>query len=160
MARDPIPRLPDIATSALGHRVRLALLISYDARVMLPAVTGRLARALPGYFGLLRYLVELDRRLPAGFEPFAGLPWFARARPITSLLVAPAPDVPTLETPPDYLGEGVMGERVVHVFVSVVPTSRELRLGADAASEARCPFLCMADLVGIADPPCVRPPHA
>jgi len=62
-------------------------------------------------------------------------------------VISPAPDAPTLETPPDVIGECVRDGRVLHVFVSIGPSARALRVAGDAAaSESRCPFLCMADL--------------
>jgi hypothetical protein len=62
-------------------------------------------------------------------------------------VISPAPDAPTLETPPDVIGECVRAGRVLHVFVSIGPSARALRVsGEAAASESRCPFLCMADL--------------
>jgi hypothetical protein len=62
-------------------------------------------------------------------------------------VISPAPDAPTLETPPDVIGDCVREGRMLHVFVSIGPTARALRVAGDAAaSEARCPFLCMADL--------------
>jgi hypothetical protein len=114
---------------------------------VLPVLAGRLSQPLPGYFGLLRYLVELETPLPGGFDPLGELPWFARNRTVRTLVISPAPDAPTLEAPPDVIGESVREGRVLHVFVSIGPTARALRAAGDAAaSEARCPFLCMADL--------------
>src|SRR2546425_1132839 len=56
------------------------------------------------------------------------------------------PNEPT-PTPPDVSGECVRDGRVLHVFVSIGPSARGLRVaGEAAASESRCPFLCMADL--------------
>ena len=60
-----------------GTPVRLTL--SPDAGD-LPPLHGRLVRALPGYFGVLRHLLELNEPLPSGFDPFGELPWLARAR--------------------------------------------------------------------------------
>jgi hypothetical protein len=123
----------------------------------LPVLEGRLARALPGFFGLLRYLVELDTPLPEGFDPLGELPWFARNRTVRSLVISPAPDEPTLETAPDVIGDSVRDGRTLHVFVSVGPSARALRLIGDAAaSESRCPFVCMADL----EPRAGTPAHA
>ena len=135
------------ATATVGRAVALRIIspMSFDAT--LPVLAGRLARALPGYFGLLRYLVELDTPLPDGFDPLGELPWFARNRRVRSLVISPAPDAPTLETPPDVIGECARDGRTLHVFVSVGPSARALHLAGDAAaSESRCPFLCMADL--------------
>jgi len=82
-----------------------------------------------------------------GFDPLGELPWFARSRSVRTLVISPAPDAPTLETPPDVIGECVRDGRVLHVFVSIGPSARALRVaGEAAASESRCPFLCMADL--------------
>jgi hypothetical protein len=119
---------------------------------MLPTLTGRLAGAVPGYFGVLRYLVELDAPLPPGFDPLGELPWFARARRVRYVLVTPAPDAPTLETPPDVIGETLERGGMVHVFVSVGPSGRALRADPVRATvESRCPFLCMGDLEAGAD---------
>ena len=132
---------------AIGRAVGLRIITPLTFDLALPLLEGRLARALPGYFGLLRYLVELDAPLPDGFDPLGELPWFARNRRIRSLVISPAPDAPTLETPPDVIGEWAREGRTLHVFVSVGPSARALRLAGDAAaSETRCPFLCMADL--------------
>jgi len=132
---------------AVGRAIGLRIISPLTFDLTLPVLEGRLARALPGYFGLLRYLVELDAPLPDGFDPLGELPWFARNRRVRSLVISPAPDAPTLETPPDVIGQCVREGRTLHVFVSVGPSSRALRLaGEAAASEARCPFLCMADL--------------
>ena len=138
---------PRSAVAAVGRAVGLRIISPSTFDLVLPVLEGRLARALPGYFGLLRYLVELDTPLPNGFVPLGELPWFARARTIRSVVISPAPDAPTLETPPDVIGECVRDGRTLHVFVSIGPSPRALRLAGDAAaSEARCPFLCMADL--------------
>jgi hypothetical protein len=134
-------------TTATGRRVGLRIVTPFAFDLPMPVLEGRLARPLSGYFGLLRYLVELETPLPAGFDPLGELPWFARNRRVRSLVISPAPDAPTLETPPDVIGECVRGGCVLHVFVSVGPPARALRLTGDAAaSESRCPFLCMADL--------------
>jgi hypothetical protein len=135
------------AVAAIGRAVGLRIISPLTFDLALPVLEGRLARALPGYFGLLRYLVELEAPLPDGFDPLGELPWFARNRRLRSLVISPAPDAPTLETPPDVIGECVRDGRLLHVFVSVGPTARALRMaGEAAASESRCPFLCMADL--------------
>lgn len=135
------------AAATIGRAVGLRIISPLAFELALPVLEGRLARALPGYFGLLRYLVELDTPLPDGFDPLGELPWFARSRSVRSLVISPAPDAPTLETPPDVIGECVREARTLHVFVSIGPSARALRMaGEAAASEQRCPFLCMADL--------------
>ena len=135
------------ATGVTGRRVELALVAPHLAEPILPVLLGRLTGAVPGPFGLLRYLVELEAPLPAGFDPLGELPWFARARPLRYLVVTPAPDEPTLEASPNVIGETVEQGGVAHVFVSAGPTRRALRSRAKGATtEARCPFLCMADL--------------
>jgi hypothetical protein len=135
-----------------GRRVRLSLVAPYFDQTMLPTLTGRLAGAVPGYFGVLRYLVELDVPLAPGFDPLGELPWFARDRRVRYVLLTPAPDAPTLKTPPDIIGETLERGGLVHVFVSVGPTSRALQTDAErATAESRCPFLCMADLEAIAE---------
>jgi hypothetical protein len=142
-----VPPSTRTAVVAVGRAVGLRIICPLTFDLPLPVLEGRLTRALPGYFGLLRYLVELDASLPDGFDPLGELPWFARNRRIRSLVISPAPDAPTLETPPDVIGQCVREGRTLHVFVSVGPSARALRLaGEAAASEARCPFLCMADL--------------
>ncbi len=141
------PHVPYAATAALGRVVGLRIISPQTFDLVLPVLEGRLARPLPGYFGLLRYLVELEHPLPDGFDPLGELPWFARNRSVRTLVISPAPDAPTLETPPDVIGECVTEGRVLHVFVSIGPSARALRAaGEAAAAEARCPFLCMADL--------------
>src|ERR671931_2843832 len=153
---DPPPKRPAVAT-AVGRAVGLRIIAPVAFDTALPVLEGRLVRALPGYFGLFRYLVELDAPLPDGFDPLGELPWFARNRSVRSLVISPAPDAPTLETPPDVIGECVREGRMLHVFVSIGPTARALRVAGDAAaSEARCPFLCMADLEP--RPAAARPP--
>jgi hypothetical protein len=135
------------SAAAVGRAVGLRIISPLTFDTALPVLEGRLVRALPGYFGLLRYLVELEAPLPDGFDPLGELPWFARNRSVRSLVISPAPDAPTLETPPDVIGEYVRDGRMLHVFVSIGPSARALRLAGDAAaSETRCPFLCMADL--------------
>jgi len=142
-----VPPFPRTTVVAVGRAVGLRIISPLTFDLALPVLEGRLARALPGYFGLLRYLVELDAPLPDGFDPLGELPWFARNRRVRSLVISPAPDAPTLETPPDVIGECVRDGRTLHVFVSIGPSARALRLaGEAAASETRCPFLCMADL--------------
>jgi hypothetical protein len=127
--------------------VRLTLVAPHFHEAILPTLTGRLAGAVPGYFGLLRYVVELDTPLAPGFDPLGELPWFARARRVRYLIVTPAPDVPTLQTPPDVIGETLADGGMLHVFVSVGPSGRALRADAmGATAESRCPFICMADL--------------
>jgi hypothetical protein len=144
------------AAATIGRAVGLRIISPLTFDLALPVLEGRLARALPGFFGLLRYLVELDVPLPDGFDPLGELPWFARNRRVRSLVISPAPDAPTLETPPDVIGECVREARTLHVFVSIGPSTRALRMAGDAASEARCPFLCMADLEP--RPAAARPP--
>lgn len=140
-------RVPGI----LDRRVRLTLVAPHVDGAALPVLTGRLAGAVPGYFGVLRYLVELDAPLPPGFDPVGELPWFARGRRTHSVLVTPAPDAPTLQTPPDLIGETLEQGGMVHVFVSVAPDIRATR-GATVRVGDRCPFLCMADLEPVAEP--------
>src|SRR5437879_7599611 len=135
------------AITPLGRAIGLRIVSPLAFDLPLPVLEGRLARTLPGYFGLLRYVVELDAPLPDGFDPLGELPWFARSRRVRTLVISPAPDAPTLETPPDVIGECVRDGRVLHVFVSIGPSARALRVAGDAAaSESRCLFLCMADL--------------
>jgi hypothetical protein len=135
------------AAGVPGRRVRLSLVAPHFDEAILPRLTGRLAGAVPGYFGVLRYLVELDVPLPPGFDPLGELPWFARGRRVRYVLLTPAPDAPTLKTPPDVIGETLARGGLVHVFISVGPTSRALQADAvRATAEARCPFLCMGDL--------------
>ena len=142
-----LPPIRPAAFAAVGRAIGLRIISPQTFDLALPVLEGRLARTLPGYFGLLRYLVELDSPLPDGFDPLGELPWFARSRRVRSLVISPAPDAPTLETPPDVIGQCVRQGRVLHVFVSIGPSARALRLAGDtAASESRCPFLCMADL--------------
>lgn len=144
--------LPIQATGIPGRRVRLTLVAPHFEETILPTLTGRLAGAVPGYFGVLRYLVELDVPLAPGFDPLGELPWFAKGRRMRYVLVTPAPDAPTLQTPPDVIGETIEQGSMVHVFVSVGPTGRALRADAVlATAEARCPFLCMADLEANSD---------
>jgi hypothetical protein len=126
------------AAGVPGRRVRLSLVAPHFDEAILPTLTGRLAGAVPGYFGVLRYLVELDVPLARGFDPLGEL--------------TPAPDAPTLETPPDVIGETLARGGLVHVFVSVGPTSRALQTDAvRATAEARCPFLCMGDLEALSE---------
>lgn len=140
------------AAGVPGRRVRLSIVAPHFDDAILPALTGRLAGAVPGYFGVLRYLVELDVPLPPGFDPLGELPWFARGRRVRYVLLTPAPDAPTLKTPPDVIGETLERGGLVHVFVSVGPAGRALQTDVvRATAEARCPFLCMADLEAIAD---------
>jgi hypothetical protein len=139
----PVPPTPP----AIGRLVGLRIILPHSPHIGPAVLEGRLTRPLPGYFGLLRYLVELDTPLPDGFDPLGELPWFARSRRVRSLVISPAPDAPTLEAPPDVIGECVRAGRVLYVFVSIGPSARALRVaGVAAASESRCPFLCMADL--------------
>lgn len=147
------------ATGILGRRVRLTLVAPHFDEAVLPILTGQLAGAVPGYFGVLRYLVELDVPLAPGFDPLGELPWFARGRQMRYVLVTPAPDAPTLETPPDVIGETIEQGGMVYVFVSVGPSGRALRTDARlATAETRCPFLCMADLEAISGHPLALAP--
>jgi hypothetical protein len=113
--------------TAIGRAVGLRIITPLTFDLALPVLEGYLIRALPGYFGLFRYLVELDVPLPDGFDPLGELPWFARNRIVRSLVISPAPDAPTLETPPDVIGECVRDGRMLHVFVSIGPSARALR---------------------------------
>jgi len=115
------------AAPAVGRAIGLRIISPLTFDLALPVLEGRLARALPGYFGLLRYLVELEAPLPDGFDPLGELPWFARNRSVRSLVISPAPDAPTLETPPDVIGECVREGRMLHLFVSIGPSARALR---------------------------------
>jgi hypothetical protein len=149
-------RLVPLSTAAAGvpgRRVRLSLVAPHFDEAILPTLTGRLAGAVPGYFGVLRYLVELDVPLARGVDPLGELPWFARGRRVRYVLLTPAPDAPTLTTPPDVIGETLARGGLVHVFVSVGPTGRSLQTDVlRATAESRCPFLCMGDLEAIAEP--------
>lgn len=130
-----------------GTAVRLTL--APDAEDLQP-LHGRLIRSLPGYFGVLQYLLELDKPLPAGFDPFGELPWFARARRIEHLLVTPASDLPTLDTPSNFIGLAMARREVVHVFVSVGP--HPTRLPASPGTrlpEFKCPVLAMGTLTRV-----------
>jgi hypothetical protein len=127
-----------------GTAVRLTLMP--DAGDLQP-LRGRLIRALPGYFGVLQYLLELDEPLPAGFDPFGELPWFARARRIEHLLVAPASHLPTLDTPSNFIGLAMARGEEVHVFVSIGP--HPARLSSSTGTrlpEFKYPVLAMGDL--------------
>jgi hypothetical protein len=107
---------------------------------------GRLIRSLPGYFGVLRCLLELDEPLPVGFDPFGELPWFARARRVEHLLVTPASHLPTLDTPSHFLGLAMARGEVVHVFVSIGPKPARLPSRRTRLPEEKYPFLAMGDL--------------
>ena len=147
-----VPLAPHVA-GAPARRVRLSLVAPHFDEAILPTLTGRLAGAVPGYFGMLRYLLELDVPLPPGFDPVGELPWFARGRRVRYVLLTPAPDAPTLKTPPDIIGETLDRGGLVHVFVSVGPTGRALQTDpVRATAESRCPFLCMGDLEASSDP--------
>jgi hypothetical protein len=127
-----------------GTRVRLTL--APDAGD-LPPLHGRLIRSLPGYFGVLRYLLELNEPLPAGFDPFGELPWLARARRVQHLLVTPASHLPTLDTPSNFIGLAMARGEVVHVFISIGPHPARVRPAvAPRLPEFRYPFLAMGDL--------------
>ena len=131
-----------------GTAVRLTL--TPDAGDLRP-LHGRLIRSLPGYFGVLQYLLELDEALPAGFDPFGELPWFARARRIEHLLLTPASDLPTLDTPSNFIGLAMARRQAVHVFVSVGP--HPARLPASTGTrlpEFKYPVLAMGDLTRVA----------
>jgi len=84
-----------IPCAAVGRAIGLRIISPLTFDLALPVLDGHLARTLPGYFGLLRYLVELDTPLPDGFDPLGELPWFARSRSVRSLVISPAPDAPT-----------------------------------------------------------------
>src|SRR5438132_1251023 len=60
---DPTPTRP-AAITALGRAIGLRIISPLVFDLALPVLEGRLARTLPGYFGLLRYVVELDAPLP------------------------------------------------------------------------------------------------
>lgn len=140
------------AAGVPGRRVRLSLVAPHFDNRLLPTLTGRVAGALPGYFGVLRYLMELDVPLAPGFDPLGELPWFTRDRCVRYVLLTPAPDAQTLQTPPDILGETLEQGGIAHVFVSVGPARRALEADpVRATAEARCPFLCMGDLEAVAD---------
>jgi hypothetical protein len=113
----------------------------------LPPLHGHLVRSLPGYFGVLRYLLELSEPLPSGFDPFGELPWFARARRVDHLLVTAASHLPTLDTPSHFIGLAMARGDVVHVFVSIGPNPARLASGAvPRLPEGKYPFLAMGDL--------------
>lgn len=140
------------AVGVPGRRVRLSLVAPHFDNLILQTLTGRVAGAVPGYFGVLRYLMELDAPLPPGFDPLGELPWFARDRPVRYVLLTPAPEAQTLQTPPDVIGETLEQGGLVHVFVSVGPAKRALQADpVRATAETRCPFLCMGDLEPVAD---------
>src|SRR2546429_536947 len=101
-----LPRNHRPAAPAAGRAIGLRIISPLTFELALPVLEGRLARALPGYFGLLRYLDELDAPLPDGFDPLGELPRFAPSRSGRALVISPAPDAPTLETPPAAIGEG------------------------------------------------------
>lgn len=128
---------------ALGARVVLTLVEVESSG----ALAGRLVRVVPGYYGLLRYLLALDVALPRGFDPAGELPPLARARRVRHLLLAPAPDLPTLATPPDVIGDRVAHGQDIRVFISLGPDPRLLpRAAWRHLSERRYPFLCLGDL--------------
>jgi len=129
---------------AIGARVALTLI-----DVEHPALCGRLVRAVPGYYGLLRYLLALDAALPRGFDPAGELPPLARERRVRHLLLAPAPELPTLATPPDVIGDHLARGEAIRVFVSLGPDPVVLpRAAWGRLSEHRYPFLCLGDLRG------------
>ena len=135
-----IPVWRDVA----GTRVRLTLAPGGED---LPPLYGRLIRSLPGYFGVLRYLLELSEPLPSGFDPFGELPWFARASRIEHLLVTPASHLPTLDTPSNFIGLAMARDEVVHVFISIGPHPARLPASmVPRLPEGRYPFLAMGDL--------------
>lgn len=117
----------------------------------LPALHGRLVRSFPGYFGVLRYLLELNAPLPYGFDPFGELPWFARVRRLCHLLITPASHLPTLDTPSNFIGLCMARGDVARVFVSVGPHPARVPPGAvPRLPECRYPFLAMGDLQSLA----------
>lgn len=117
----------------------------------LPPLHGRLVRSFPGYFGVLRYLLELDAPLPYGFDPFGELPWFARVRRLRHLLITPASHLPTIDTPSNFIGLCMARGDVARVFVSVGPHPSRVPAGvAPTLPETRYPFLAMGDLQSLA----------
>ncbi len=122
--------------SVIGRRVRLTLVdpAAADTEEPLAVLHGRLASAVVGCYGHLRYLVELSERLPEGFDPLGELPRVARRVSVRQLLVTAAPDLPTLATPRNFIAECLVRGEVVHVFVSI------------GSAQWRYPFLAMGDL--------------
>jgi len=107
-----------------------------------PTVEGRLIAEIPGLHGLTWHLVELERSLPRGFDPFGLLPERVRSRPVRHLLVWPAPAIPTAEVPERFIAESLMrGETVlVGVSIGAPPDKLPLAINRDAIKEF--PDLC------------------
>lgn len=112
-------------SSAIDQRVRLRLLdpdAGYGSRPPAggwPVLEGRLVAAVLGLYGKTWYLLKLDRPLPAGFDPLGGMPKQSRSEPIDYLFLSPAPAMPTIDVPPDFIGESLAQRRVTPVLVSI-----------------------------------------
>lgn len=137
---------------AIGQKVQLRLL-DPDAGYAFPppkggwpVVEGRLVAAVPGLHGLIWYLLELEKSLPAGFDPLQALPEGCKKKSVRYLLLSPAAPLPTFETPPDFIGDTLVRREVVPVLVSVGAAPENLPFPITADHLEILPGLCAGNL--------------
>lgn len=141
----------------IGKRVKLKLLDPDGEHAFKPPaggwplVEGELIAAVPALHGKLWYLMKLDKPLSPGFNPLhSDLPEMFQTIPIWYLLLSPEPNIPTIDVPPDYVGDRLNNGQTAMVGVSVAGASKRLPkaiLMDDVPS--RFPGLCSGDLEAV-----------
>jgi hypothetical protein len=140
--------------TAIGRTVRLRLSdpdAGYASKPLpngWPELDGKLVRAADGLHGKIWYLMELFQPLAPGFNPLdSSLPAKYKSVPIRYLLLSPSPAMPTLQVPPDFIGECVSQKKTAPVLVSVGVEPRRLprKISRDD-SHLLFPTICAGDL--------------
>jgi len=111
-------------------------------------VEGELIASVSALHGKLWYLMKLDKPLPPGFNPLeSDLPSMYQKIPIWYLLLSPEPAIPTVDVPPDYIGDQLNSGQTAKVGVSVGGMSKRLpkTITMDDVP-LRFPGLCSGDL--------------
>lgn len=144
-------------TKAIRKKAKLKLLdpdAGYGSRPPIdgwPEVEGELIAAVPALHGKLWYLMKLSRPLPPGFNPLhSNLPEKYDYMPMWYLLLSPSPAMPTVDVPPDFIGDCLVGQKIAPVLVSIgVEAGKLPRTITPDHVPSVFPGLCSGDLIGV-----------
>src|SRR5579871_3126450 len=117
----------------------------YPGPPIWPTLTGRIVKYVRGLRDVFWAVLELDTPPPLGFNPLHSLPAEYRQRPIQHLLAIPAPNIPTLQVPPDYIPEALREGHMAQVWLSVGESLTELPsvLSIPPPPAEPYPLMCM-----------------
>lgn len=147
-------RIAEMTENKLTHqRVRLQV-IDPDAGYVRgiepsggwPVVEGHIVGTVPGLYGKIWYLMELDRPLDPRFDRTSMLPKGFAGEGVDYLLLSPAPNMPTAEEPPDYIGECIVHGVTAMVLASAGKAPQEMPDAITLKNDHLFPGICSGEL--------------